>query len=286
MAPDTEPQPAQENAKPLPPPKPAAPTRVMRRSDSIAKLVKALAAAQGQMEPAVKDSVNTFFSTNTKQSTYASLGSIWRSCRKPLSSNGIAVIQVVRTGMVSQSVEVETTLAFEEEWVAETLQMPASQIDKYGNIKFDAQTVKSASTYCKRISLEGMAGVAVKGEDDDADAVSEGGRPQEQASPAQATPAQGGNAPAGLNEQEKAALQDFCDLLEMDATSLVGLNGTAMRQYYETPKDQKLLKSMKWDAIRQHAKKQGWKWIANTRDPNGGMWIESRPAVPVDQSEF
>ena len=60
----------------------------MIQSETIGKLSEALAKAQGAMQNAVKDSSNPFF-----KSTYADLASVWDACRKPLSDNGLAIIQ-------------------------------------------------------------------------------------------------------------------------------------------------------------------------------------------------
>ena len=60
------------------------------RSEQINELAKALAAAQALITGAKKDSDNPFF-----KSRYADLGSVWDSIRRPLSSNGLSVVQTV-----------------------------------------------------------------------------------------------------------------------------------------------------------------------------------------------
>jgi len=61
------------------------------QSDQISELTTALAAAQGLIEGALKDSSNPFF-----KSSYADLASVWDAIRKPLSDNGLSVMQFHR----------------------------------------------------------------------------------------------------------------------------------------------------------------------------------------------
>ena len=127
----------------------------IRRSDSIAQLAAALAAAQGQMAGAAKDSVNPHF-----QSRYADLASVWDACREALSKNGLAVMQPVSTDG-HQRVTVTTILAHKSgEWVERDLILTAQQATP--------QAVGSAITYGRRYGLGAMVGVAP--EDDDAEA--------------------------------------------------------------------------------------------------------------------
>src|SRR5208282_6560705 len=65
----------------------------MNRSENITELVTALAIAQGQITGALKDSDNPFFS-----SKYADLASCCDVARKPLSENGLSVVQTTERG--------------------------------------------------------------------------------------------------------------------------------------------------------------------------------------------
>jgi hypothetical protein len=106
------------------------------------------------MKPADKSAVNPFF-----KSKYADLGSVWESCRKALSDNGLAVLQGVRSTV--DSVEVETTLVHASgQWFSESLALPS---------KRDAQSIGSAATYARRYGLSALVGV-VADEDDDGNA--------------------------------------------------------------------------------------------------------------------
>lgn len=131
-------------------------TAVGRRSGSIAKLAEALSKAQGIIEGAKKDSENPFF-----KKQYADLASVWGVCRKPLSDNGLSVVQLpsFNGGMV----HVETILAHSSgEFISGCLSMtPVSD---------DPQKIGSCISYARRYALASIVGVFQ--EDDDANAAS------------------------------------------------------------------------------------------------------------------
>lgn len=119
---------------------------------TIGKIAAALSKAQGQIKSAVKDSKNPFFN-----SSYADLASVWETCRKPLSENGIAVIQrtIATDGL---TIVLDTILAHESgEWISGTLTMKP--------IKNDPQGVGSCLTYARRYALSAIVGICP--EDDD-----------------------------------------------------------------------------------------------------------------------
>ena len=62
----------------------------MLKSETINELATALAKAQMQMKPAGMNADNPFF-----HSKYADLAAVWEACRKPLSDNGLSVVQGV-----------------------------------------------------------------------------------------------------------------------------------------------------------------------------------------------
>ena len=126
---------------------------------SIGQLAAALAAAQGKITGALKDSSNPFF-----KSKYADLASCWEACRIPLSENGLAVIQT--TAESADGVIVLTTLVHKSgEWIRGTLMMKP--------IKADPQGVGSCITYARRYALAAIVGLAQI--DDDANAASSKG---------------------------------------------------------------------------------------------------------------
>jgi hypothetical protein len=122
-------------------------------SESINELAGALAKAQGLITGALKESANPFF-----KSKYADLAACWDACRKPLSENGLAVIQ---TPTVDEAyVRVNTLLAHSSgQWIRSEL----SVIPK----DFTPQSVGSCVTYLRRYALAAMVGLAQV--DDDAE---------------------------------------------------------------------------------------------------------------------
>lgn len=117
-----------------------------------------MAAAQGVMKGALKDSANPFF-----KSRYADLASVVEAIRAAFSANGLSYIQTVEPSDKDE-VRVETTLLHSSgEWIScGILSLPVSKID--------AQGYGSALTYARRYSLSAAVGVAP--EDDDGNAAS------------------------------------------------------------------------------------------------------------------
>lgn len=123
----------------------------MNKSESIANLAKALAAAQGDIKPAIRDSKNPFF-----KSTYADLASVFDACRMALADQGVAVVQ--GASAEGTRVTVTTMLVHESgEWMETALTALAKDEG--------SQAIGSTITYLRRYSLAAMAGVAT--EDDD-----------------------------------------------------------------------------------------------------------------------
>jgi hypothetical protein len=141
----------------------------METSATIGKLADALAKAQGVMNGATKDSANPFFN-----SKYADLSSVWDACRKPLSDNGLSIVQVGEfLPEHPDLVCVVTTLCHSSgEWIRGMFAVRPG--------KTDPQAAGSAITYLRRYSLQSMVGIAP--EDDDGNAAS--------AQPGANTPAQ------------------------------------------------------------------------------------------------
>jgi ssDNA-binding Zn-finger/Zn-ribbon topoisomerase 1 len=151
-----------EHEEPLLPSKP--PT-----TPSPANVPSNLAAALCNMQKvdllAVTDSDNPFH--NAK---YADLASVWAAIRKPLTDNGLAVIQT--TEQYPQGITVVTTLVhISGETFTSRLscEVPKSKPDKNGQIKPNVQGLGSTITYLRRYSLAAMVGVAPI--DDDGEAV-------------------------------------------------------------------------------------------------------------------
>jgi len=129
----------------------------MQMSPQINELAAALAKAQGEMKPALKDSANPFF-----KSKYADLSSVWDSCREVLSKNGLAVVQL-GDGTGGDDVSLVTVLTHSSgQWISGRL---CVRLDKG-----TAQAIGSAITYFRRYGLSAIVGVST--EDDDGQAAS------------------------------------------------------------------------------------------------------------------
>jgi hypothetical protein len=131
----------------------------MTKSETIGKLSEALSKAQSVMEGAKKDSSNPFF-----KSSYADLASVWDAIRKPLTDNGLAIIQ---TGVFIPDhpdlVAIETILTHTSgEWT--------SGIMTARPAKNDSQSVGSCVTYLRRYGASAIIGGY--GEDDDGNVAS------------------------------------------------------------------------------------------------------------------
>ena len=115
-------------------------------------IAAALAAAQAQMGPALKDSANPAFKTK-----YADLSSVMAACMPALNSHGIAVIQPPYDDDTGRYVK--TILMHGE--TGEVLECRVPLIVG----KNDMQGYGSAVTYARRYGLMSMAGIAP--DDDD-----------------------------------------------------------------------------------------------------------------------
>lgn len=135
----------------------------LSHSPSIANIAAALAAAQGQMEGAKKDSANPFFS-----SRYADLASIIGSIRAPLAANKIAHIQ--NPGSDEQGTFVDSMLIHASgEWFRGRIRMNIPKIfHKESREWMSGDTPQgrgSVITYMRRYALQAMVGL--EAEDDD-----------------------------------------------------------------------------------------------------------------------
>tara|TARA_R110001583_G_scaffold109400_2_gene258149 strand:+ start:18942 stop:19442 length:501 start_codon:yes stop_codon:yes gene_type:complete len=130
----------------------------MNKSDSIKNIAIAMCKAQSQMGGAAKGADNPFF-----KSKYADLSSVVQAVKEPFSSNGLSYIQfpIEQAGRIG----IETVLMHDSgEWMSNSFTVQLS--------KQDAQGAGSAITYCRRYSLQSLAGIPSG--DDDGNAASKG----------------------------------------------------------------------------------------------------------------
>lgn len=125
----------------------------MNQSEHINELATALAKCQGEMEPAIKDSINPHF-----KSKFATLYSIWQACRKPLSNNGLSIVQTM--DFIEDKLCLTTKLLHSSgQWM--------SSVTPVVSARNDAQGIGSALSYFKRYSLSALLGICTADEDDD-----------------------------------------------------------------------------------------------------------------------
>lgn len=154
-------------------------------SESIKEITAALVKVQGGLQSA---KTTKFAGRDSKFSyRYADLAEVWSTCRKALAENGLAVTQLPCLTDTGHMQLRTMLLHISGEWLASDLKVEPAQ-------PLDHKAVGSALTYARRYALAAIVGIAVEGEDDDADAAS---RPQVQrrpqrepipSKPAQATP--------------------------------------------------------------------------------------------------
>ncbi len=147
-------------------------------TSSLGELFAALAKAQGQFTVADKDHTVGFETRgagpNVKYS-YATLAGVWESCRKPLSDNGLAVVQLIQA-VTDKSITVNSIMGHASgQSISSVLTLPV--------IGGTAQAVGSAITYARRYTLMALAGI-VTDADDDGQAAGGKGAPQRAAIPA------------------------------------------------------------------------------------------------------
>ena len=163
----------------------------MELSNANAPLFAALAAAQLEVENAIKGNVNPHF-----KSRYADLAEVLNTVRPVFARHGLSILQ--STAFDGDNVSVTTTLAHAEGgWVSSCASCVPARVD--------AQGIGAATTYLRRYSLAAMAGVAQ--EDDDGNAASH------QQRPAQESKREDGLLPATLETAQKQL--DRCE--DMDA---------------------------------------------------------------------
>ncbi len=131
---------------------------MITKSESIANLVKALSALQGELKDADKNALNPHY-----KSKYADLSEVLGNLRPLLAKNQLALSQFpsFENGIVS----VTSLLAHASgEYIESTASAPAT--------KQDVQGVGSAITYLKRYSAAAIVGMASADQDDDGNSVS------------------------------------------------------------------------------------------------------------------
>lgn len=155
-----------------------------RTSPTIGELAGALAKAQGEFHAVLKDLTAKVKTKSGGEYTYqyADLGSVLEAIRKPLSANGLAILQPVSTS--ADKVKVTTLLSHSSgEWISSSLVLT---VEVNGNNPF-IQSAGSAMTYGRRYGLSGLLSIATEADDDGNGAGHAPPRPRQQQRPVRQT---------------------------------------------------------------------------------------------------
>jgi hypothetical protein len=126
---------------------------LIHNTENLGELFGALAKAQSMMPDAKTDSKNPFF-----KSKYADLASVVKASRKPLTENGLSVMQFIHE--IKGKSFLFTRLGHTSgQWIDSFVRIRP--------IKEDIQSLGSYLTYLRRYSYAAIVGVVSSDEDDD-----------------------------------------------------------------------------------------------------------------------
>lgn len=128
----------------------------MRHSDAIDALAAALALAQGEIRPAIKDALNPAFN-----SKYADLAAVFDAVRPALAKHGLSVVQMPEHSDDALLHLTTRIMHKSGQWMEGTMSIPVGKVNAHG--------YGSAITYARRYALAAAVGV-VADEDDDGNA--------------------------------------------------------------------------------------------------------------------
>jgi hypothetical protein len=128
----------------------------MNKSEQINELATALALAQSKFPTVTKDANNPFF-----RSKYADLAALIEAIQPHMGSNGLSVVQLASTDVEQKLVVITTMLMHKSgQWISEEFKMPTPD--------WKAQGLGSATTYCRRYSLQSMLNLGAADDDGEA----------------------------------------------------------------------------------------------------------------------
>lgn len=166
-----------------------------RRSEQINELAAALAKAQAAMENPHCDRENTFFNN----APYATLSSV-RNCVIPaLSANGLSLVQSPKYAEGSAGCE-WVLMHSSGQFISGELMVPIT--------KKDAQGIGAAVTYCRRFSMQSIAGVSGEVDDDGNKAVE---KPEPPKTEKKAPPKKAPDPPKPADKPKDAKIPEVTD---------------------------------------------------------------------------
>ncbi len=174
----------------------------------------ALAAAQAEFDPLLKEALNPAFKgegARAKGTAYADLASVVGAVRPGLVKNGIAYFhQIIRH---ESGLDMRTSLVHGETDTRIDCDVPLIVA------KNDMQGMKSATTYAKRVGLESVTGVAPEDDDGNAAVVAGPDKAEKKADAPQFV------SPTQIDQiVEKAFLADVTAIQIAKAANVVGLD--------------------------------------------------------------
>lgn len=204
----------------------------MNKSESIAKLAKALSQAQANYESLTKDA-------QAHNYKYAKLDQYHENIQAAFSKVGLSYIQTIETG--DKAVRATTMIMHESgewiegdgPWVPWTIKQNA------------AQDVGSATTYAKRYSLSSVAAIESCDDDAQSQAVPKGQKPAEP-KPQKKTKA---NAKPGLKPVTPVAIQWFGKQLATQQKDLKELLQLAELQFGRNAITEEQIMESMWEQI-------------------------------------
>lgn len=126
----------------------------MEKSNEIADLAKALAKAQGEFKPPIK---NKTVKTNTYKFSYATLDAVIDAVRKPLAENALSISQGLAD--TPNGLRLVTLLAHESgQWLSTQTPLEIQQTGM--------QALGSAISYARRYGISNILGITADEDDD------------------------------------------------------------------------------------------------------------------------
>jgi ERF superfamily len=131
-------------------------------SQSISKLIEALAKAQLNFKPVKKQTENEAYRRGSRVSKYADLNAVVEATRDALAHEGLVVTQWPSIDLAAKHTTLITLLAHSSgEWMRGSITLPSVSRDN-----FTAQTCGSSITYARRYAWSAIVGVAPEDDDD------------------------------------------------------------------------------------------------------------------------
>jgi hypothetical protein len=154
----------------------------MERSEHIGDLIAALAKAQAEFTPALKENEAKIKGTSKQGAAYeygykyADLAANISAVRPALNKHGIALMHFNESDLERQVASVSCSLHLGEQFISMSVEAPAM-----GQNGFNVQSLGAAWTYLRRYTLQALCGLATEDDDGASVATSNAPIPKKQA---------------------------------------------------------------------------------------------------------